>query len=420
MGNRCCLFEMLGPGTLLDRFWMIATCRFAKVDRREQGFTIRQFQLSGRKWYMKLRLKHSCAAMLLILCVSGAAFAQRYVQMNLVSDVPGAAAVTDPNLVNPWGVSFSPTSPFWVSDNGTGLATLYNGAGTPISLVVQVPPPAGGMPPSAPTGQVFNGTTDFVVNAHGVSKAALFIFATEDGTISGWNPGVDTTHAILAVDNSGMGAVYKGLAMGSTPAGNFLYATNFRAGVVEMYDAKFQWVKNFTDWDLPPHYAPFGIANIGGMLYVTFAKQDKAKHDDAAGPHRGFVDVFDTNGNKVKRLVSRGPLNSPWGVALAPAAFGEFSNSLLVGNFGDGHISAFNPTNGHFRGQLLRQEMDEHSRKWFPHRFRHDRDDVLAIDGLWTIVFGNGTATAPTNVLYFTAGPDGESHGLFGTVQPAK
>lgn len=369
---------------------------------------------------MMLRLKFSCAALALVLWISGTSLAQRYVQTNLVSDVPGAAAVTDPNLVNPWGVSFSPTSPFWVSDNGTGVSTLYTGAGTPLSLVVQVPPPMGGMPPSAPTGQVFNGTTDFVVNAHGTSKAAIFIFATEDGTISGWSPAVDPTHAILAVDNSGMGAVYKGLAMGTTSAGNFLYATNFRQGVVEMYDGKFQWVKNFTDWDLPPHYAPFGIANINGMLYVTFARQDKAKHDDLAGPHRGFVDVFDTDGHLVKRFASRGPLNSPWGIALAPANFGRFSNSLLIGNFGDGHISAFNPKNGYFRGQILRQDQDPHSRWCFPHHFRHDRDDVLAIDGLWAIVFGNGTATAPANVLYFTAGPDSESHGLFGTLQPAK
>jgi uncharacterized protein (TIGR03118 family) len=369
---------------------------------------------------MKLTLKLTGAAILLAFSMTGSAFAQRYVQMNLVSDVPGAASVTDPNLVNAWGISFSPTSPFWISDNGTGVSTLYNGAGTPIPLVVQVPPPTGGTPPSTPTGQVFNSTADFVVSANGASQAALFIFATEDGTISGWNPKVDPTNAILAVDNSGMGAVYKGLAMGSTSAGNFLYATNFHEGVIEMYDAHFQWVRNFTDYDLPPHYAPFGVANIGGKLYVTFAKQDKDAHDDSAGPHRGFVDIFDTDGNLIKRLISRGPLDSPWGLALAPAGFGRFSHSLLVGNFGNGRISAFNPRTGFFRGQLRRKDVSARSRGWFPHRFRHDRDDVLTIDGLWAIVFGNGTATAPANLLYFTAGPDGESHGLFGTVQPAK
>lgn len=367
---------------------------------------------------MKSPLKLTCASLLLGLCVAGTAFAQhRYEQTNLVSDMPGAANNTDPNLVNAWGISFSATSPFWISDNGTGVSTLYDGTGKILPLVVQVPPPMGGMPPSTPTGQVFNSTSDFAVTANGVSMPAFFLFATEDGTISGWNPKVDPTNAVLGVDNSGMGAVYKGLAMGSTSSGNFLYATNFHDGVVEMYDGNFQWVKNFTDYDLPPHYAPFGIANIGGELVVTFAKQDADAHDDASGPHRGFVDVFDTDGNLVKRLISRGPLNSPWGVALAPSGFGKFSHSLLVGNFGDGRISAFNPKTGHFRGQLLRKE-DGHSH--WRHHFRHDRDDVLTIDGLWAIVFGNGTATAPGNVLFFTAGPDDEAHGLFGSVAAAK
>jgi uncharacterized protein (TIGR03118 family) len=348
----------------------------------------------------KFRLSSSIITTLLaVLAISGAAVAQRYSQTNLVSNIPGMAAVTDPHLENPWGISFGPTSPFWVADNGTGVSTLYRPDGTPVPLVVTIPPPTGSEGPSAPTGTVFNGTNDFVVSGNGTSGPAVFIFVTENGTIAGWNPGVDLTHAVLVVDNSGLDAVYKGLASARTSKGSFLYATNFHDGVVEMYNSHFQLVKTFTDTSVPPRYAPFNIRNINGKLYVTFAEQDEDKGDDISGPHHGFVDVFDTSGNKLRRLISRGVLNSPWGIALAPANFGRFSNDLLVGNFGDGRISAFDPVTGQFLGQLLNKN-----------------GAVLSIEGLWMITFGN--STAPSNALFFSAGINDEADGLFGRLQP--
>ncbi len=322
-------------------------------------------------------------------------------QTNLVSDVPGWAAVQDPNLVNAWGIDFSATSPVWIADNGTGLSTLYTGTGSIIPLVVTIPPPQGAEGPSAPTGLVFNGTGEFAVKAHDLSGSAFFIFDTEDGTISGWNPTVDPHNAIIAVNNSEKGAIYKGLAIGTTDHGSFIYATNFHSGWVEMYDSSFQWVKNFTDTDLPQGYAPFGIRVLDGRLYVTFALQDEDAEDDVAGPGHGFVDVFDLDGNKLKRLISHGELNSPWGLAIAPANFGKFSGDLLIGNFGNGHINAFNRWTGGARGHMLRPN-----------------GHTLEIDGLWGLHFGNDAAAGPSNTLLFTAGPDDEAHGLFGKLEP--
>src|SRR5947209_3842433 len=277
-----------------------------------------------------------------------------FIQTNLVSDIAGVARFTDPNLVNPWGIALAPTGPIWIADNGAGVSTVYNGAGKALPpnspLVVTIPPPAGSAPgtQAAPTGIVFNGTSDFTVSANGNSAPAIFIFATEDGTISGWNAAVDRTNAILEVDNSavpmaGSGAVYKGLAQGSNANGNFLFATNVRAGTIDVFDknfAKATLAGAFSAPNLPAGFAPFGIRNIGGSLFVTFALQNAAKHDDVAGPGNGFVDVFDTNGNLLKRFASQGSLNSPWGLALAPAKFGIFSNDLLIGDFGDGRINA--------------------------------------------------------------------------------
>jgi uncharacterized protein (TIGR03118 family) len=246
------------------------------------------------------------------------------------------------------------------------------------------------------------------VTEGGKSGSSFFIFATEDGTISGWSPGVDPTHAVLAVDRSGVGAgaVYKGLAIGSNSSGTFIYATNFRFGTVEMFDANFKLVLSFTDpklantCPLPGQcYAPFGIQNIGGNLYVTYALQDAAHHDDVSGPAHGFVDVFDTNGNLIQRLVSHGRLNSPWGLALAPANFGRFSNDLLVGNFGDGRINAIDPNNGAFLGQLSEQP-----------------GNPITIDDLWGLAFGNGASAGGTNELFFTAGINHEADGLFGKI----
>jgi uncharacterized protein (TIGR03118 family) len=347
----------------------------------------------------------------------------QYQILNLVSDLPRSqqwAIFHDTNLVNPWGIAFSPTGPIWVNDNGTGLATVYRAFGQPFpnrasKLIVTIPPPAGGSGPAAPTGMVFNGTTDFVISEGSNSGPAFFIFDTEDGTISGWNPAADSANALLQVDNSQpggpdgleLGAIYKGLAIGNNGSGNFIYAANFRDGVVEMYDSSFHFVKFFTDPNIVPDaeetgFAPFGISAINGQLYVTFAQQNSERHDDLGVD--GFIDVFDFNGNFVKQLVAAGGgvLNSPWGLALAPNNFGEFSNDLIVGNFGDGHISAFDPNSGAFIGQLTNVR----------------GGGLIQIDGLWGLAFGNGHSGQRTNVLYFTAGINDEADGLFGRIHP--
>jgi len=338
----------------------------------------------------------------------------------------------DPNLVNPWGVSEGPQSPFWVSDNGNGTASLYNTAGQPQTLVVAIPTPADPQGASGtPTGQAFNAA--FLqgmfpvkgVNGGGsaTTAGAIFLFATEDGTIAGWNPGVNPPgfdpltlgkHAIIAVDNSANpdachGAVYKGLAIATGSNDTFLYVTNFRAGKVEVYDTAFKPVNlpsgAFTDPHLPSRYAPFNIVavNVNNTteLFVTYAVQNKAKHDDVAGQGKGIVDVYDLNGNLLMRFASHKELNSPWGVALAPAGFGQFGGELLIGNFGDGGINAFDPSNGNSLGPV-----------------RGPQGKPVVIDGLWALQFGNGFAGGDKGTLYFTAGPNGESDGLFGSLAP--
>lgn len=328
----------------------------------------------------------------------------------LVADLPGAD-VMDARLKNAWGVAFSPAgSPFWIADNATGLATLYDGDGTIVPLAVKIPcPPNPGQGSScptaaAPTGIVWNPSTAFLVP--NTKIPAAFIFATEDGTISAWAGGLTPPgNAVLAVDNSqtGPGAVYKGLAFGVNVHGAFLFATNFRAGTIEVFDHNFAAAATdggFVDPDIPAGFAPFGIQNINGDLFVTYAKQNAQKHDDVAGPGNGFVDVFDTDGHLLRRLASRGPLNSPWGVARASFAFGRFSGDILIGNFGDGRITAF-AADGSSLGQL-----------------RDASGKPVAIDGLWTLTLGGG-AKSSSDTLYFTAGPNGETDGLFGTITPA-
>jgi uncharacterized protein (TIGR03118 family) len=326
------------------------------------------------------------------------ALAQHYTQTNLVSDMSGTAAVTDPNLKNSWGLARSATSPWWVADNATGLSTLYKSDGTAVPLVVTIPSPPDSSDPATPTGVVFNGTPDFMLNG----KPAAFIFDTEDGTISAWNGG---TTATLEVDNSKKKAVYKGLALSEFHGAHYLYATNFHSGEVEIYDANFHRVRlsfeSFHDFRIPRGYAPFNIQAIGRNLYVTYAKQDAEKHDDVAGLGHGFVDVFNSAGILQARLQWGPWFNSPWGVALAPSEFGEFSHSLLVGNFGSGQIAAFNPATGMFEGLVLNPD-----------------GSLLTIDGLWALSFGNGGTAGPVNTLFFSAGPNDESDGLFGTLTP--
>lgn len=320
------------------------------------------------------------------------ALAGGYAQTNLVSDGFVPANVTDPDLVNPWGISYSSTSPFWVSDNGTGLATLYNTLGQKQALVVTIPPFAGSA--ATPTGQVFNGTGDF--------NNDVFIFATEDGTISGWRGALGTTAELLA-DNSAARAVYKGLALGSIGVNNYLYAANFRSGAIDVFlgGGAPSLAGNFTDPTLPAGYAPFNVQKLGGNLFVTYALQDAAKHDDVPGSGNGYVDIFDLNGNFVKRLISQGHLDSPWGLALAPANFGEFSNDLLVGNSGDGTINAFDPVTGIWLGTLT-----------------DSQGNPIVNGGLWGLIFGNGGNGGDLDKLYFSAGLNGEADGLFGSLAP--
>ena len=325
-----------------------------------------------------------------------------YRQTNLLSDIPGVARNTDPNLVNPWGMAAGPTTPIWVSDNGADVTTLYSGAinGSqllPAALVV-------GIPNGAPTGQVFNPSTDFSVSNGTAMGAPLFIFASEAGSITGWNPGVPPpapSHS-AQVGVTVPDAVYKGLAITTGSHGDFLYAANFHAGTIDVFDGKYEPVHRsgaFMDPSLPAGYAPFNIQNIDGRLYVTYAKQDAAKHDDVGGAGHGFIDVYSLHGRLLQRLVSGGALNSPWGLALAPDGFGRFSDDLLVGNFGDGTINAYDPATGQFKGQL-----------------KNEDGHVIAINGLWGLRFGNGTAGTPTT-LVFTAGIGDEAHGLMGTIE---
>jgi len=326
-----------------------------------------------------------------------------YEQHDLVSDGTIAADHTDRNLVNAWGLAFGPTTPAWVADNRTGVSTLYDGLGNPQALVVAIPSPTGDSGGS-PTGIVFNGNTnDFVVSKGGASGGSAFIFATEDGVIAGWSPGVDRTHAIRAVTRPD--TVYKGLAIAPNGTASFLYAADFRNGKIDVFDRTFHLVNApgaFRDPAMPAGFAPFNIQNIQGNLYVAYAKQDEAKTDNLKGAGLGFVDVFDANGVLIHRVASRGKLNAPWGLALAPANFGKFSNRLLVGNFGDGAVLAF----------------DAHSHE-FVGRLRKPDGQLLKIDGLWALVFGNGAQHQPTSTLFFTAGPDEENHGLYGTITPA-
>jgi uncharacterized protein (TIGR03118 family) len=341
------------------------------------------------------------------------AHSSAYRQINLVSDQAGKAQLMDPDLVNGWGLAASPGtnatpgSPLWVADNGSDKATLYAGATansvTKVGLVINVTG-------AAPTGQVFNpDTSAFMVHdASGDKGPAVFIFDTENGTIDAWAPGVNPNGAnpstVTEVPrNNGANAVYKGLAEATRSNGkSYLYATNFRSGRVEVYNSNFKPVELpgglFVDKHMPAGYGPFGIAEINGMLYVSFAKQDATLHDDVAGRGHGFVDVFNNDGGFVHRLLNRGALNSPWGMVLAPANFGRFSGDLLVGNFGNGHINVYNSLTGRHKGQL-----------------RRANGQPIVIDGLWGLAFGNGNA-AKTNQLIFSAGPDDESHGLLGKI----
>jgi uncharacterized protein (TIGR03118 family) len=326
--------------------------------------------------------------------------ADLFSQINLVTDdqLINPAMLTDPHLKNAWGISFSATSPFWISDNGSGLVTLYSvnpatNVATITPLVVSIP--GGG----SVTGQVFNSNS-----GSGAFNGDLFLFVSEDGTISGWRGALGTTAETLVALSAGN--VYKGAALYTSSGNTYLYAANFRTGTINVIKGTAgapDLPGNFTDPNLPAGYAPFDIRLLNGRLYVTYALQDASKHDDVAGPGHGFVDVFDTNGNFLGRVASQGTLNSPWGLAIAPATFGQFAGELLVGNFGDGRISAFDLSNNNaFEGQLLDLT-----------------GNPLTIDGLWGLTTGNSGNGGSMDKLYFSAGPNNEANGLFGVIQPA-
>lgn len=345
---------------------------------------------------------------LLLAFAAQPAAAQFYTQHNLVSDGVVAADLVDSSLVNAWGLASSGSSPWWVANNGTDTSTLYNASGPKIAKVGLTVDVAG-----APTGLVFNSGTGFVVHNGAASGAAVFIFATESGSILGWNPGVPppppSTLANVAVPPSS--AVYKGLAIAHTTSGDLLYATDFHHARVDVFDSSFAPVHvagAFTDPNIPPGYAPFGIRNIGGTIYVTYALQDEDAHDDVPGMGHGFVDAYDTAGTFIRRVASRGTLNSPWGLALAPADFGTFSNALLIGNFGDGRIHAYDVGQARGNGAAKYRGM-----------LHSDTGAPLEIEGLWALAFGNNAGAGPATTLFFTSGPDEEKHGLFGSLEPA-
>lgn len=356
--------------------------------------------LAGCEWRIAFALAAFC-------CVP--ANSQHYKQTNLTADQTGMAANTDVNLVNPWGLSRSAGSPWWVSDNGTGLSTLYDGTGAAKPLVVSIPTGDPSLSSTGtPTGTLFNGGSGFALAP---GKPAIFLFVTEDGTISGWNPGVKPNAAVVMV-NHHSASVFKGAAFASVSvegagAVTYLYVADFRKARVQVYDGAFHPYhmseEAFDDDRLPEGYAPFNIQNIGGELYVAFAKQDAAKHDEVDGPGRGFVDVFSPTGRLLRRLEHGEWLNGPWGIALASGDFGVYSHDLLVGQFGSGNVAVYDPVTGRFK-DLLRDAAGK----------------PITISGLWDLSFGNDATAGAATTLYFSAGSDGEQHGLFGSITPVE
>jgi uncharacterized protein (TIGR03118 family) len=350
--------------------------------------------------------------LLMLLTLPPALSAQHYSQTNLVSSISGvgtnAMNPLDSQLLNAWGLTRGPGTPWWVSDNGAGVSTLYNGIGNKQALVVTLPVPNGVSGPSAPTGVVFNGTDDFKVP--GSATATRFIFVTEEGTVIAWNGS-----PAIVVNNSNKEAIYKGCTIAEFNGKHYLYVANFHSGDVEVYDSTFQRVRlqagTFVDDDddrgpafngNPGSFAPFNVQAIGTNVYVSYAKQDKNKEDEVAGPGLGDLIVFDPGGRRLARLQRGDWFNAPWGIAMAPGEFGEFSHALLVGMFGSGQIAAFNPINGAFLGLM-----------------KNPNESTLSIDGLWALAFGAGnTNSGPYNTLFFTAGPNDEHDGLFGTLVP--
>ena len=352
--------------------------------------------------------------------LTGAASAQNtqhYTQTNLTSNMSSLAPVSDSNLINPWGLSRSSGGPRWVSDNGTGLATLYDGTGTAKSLVVTIPPADPSTKTGSPTGTIFNGSSGFQV----MGKPSIFLFVTEDGTVSGWNPGVNLHKAVIAVNEKGK-ASFKGatIATANTHWGpqSLLYAADFRGARVQVFNSSFQRMGEIEerfqhheneneggddDNGIPEGYAPFNVQNIAGDLYVTYAKQDNTKLNEVDGAGLGFVMVYNAEGKRLHRLEHGDYLNAPWGVTLASSDFGAYSHDVLVGQFGSGEILAFDPADGHYLGKLV-----------------GGNNQAIQISGVWGLSFGNGLGAGSATSLYFAAGINGEQGGLFGKITPVE
>jgi len=338
----------------------------------------------------------------LVACSNGDDMNSGYRASALVSDGPVRAAQVDARLVNPWGIAFNPVGFVWVANNGSNTSTLYDGNGVPQTLVVSIP--AGSRGAAAPTGIVFNGSSDFVVSAGGLSGPAPFIFDGEGGTLSAWSPTVNRLNAITVYDDGAGGAVYKGLAIASNGGANTLYAADFHNNKIDVFNASFAKLTlatgSFVDPQLPTGYAPFGIQAIGSRIYVAYALKQTGSDDEVAGPGLGVLAAFNTDGSFVAQLVGpNGALNAPWGIAMAPPDYGAFSNALLVGNFGDGSIHAFNATTGEAIGALTAADGSR-----------------IVLRGLWGIAFGNGLNGQPTNTLFYAAGANDEANGVYGRI----
>ena len=348
-----------------------------------------------RRGHDRLVMAFACVAVVALAAPAAAQKNNAYEQHNLVSDtVEIEADIHDSHLINSWGISASSTSPWWIANADSGFSTVYDVSGPlpALALLVTIP--------GEPTGTVFNGGSGFQLVSGMPTTAARFLFASEDGTIAGWNPTVNLAQAMVVFTSPNPGASYKGLAIAfGTARGDVLYAADFHNAHVDIIGADLHLVDApgaFVDPDLPSGYAPFGIQNINGRIFVAYAKQDEDAEEEVAGEGLGFVDVFDSAGALIRRVASRGALNAPWGMTLAPAGFGRFSGDLLVGNFGDGRINAFDGETFEPRGHLKRPN----------HK-------PVTIDGLWGIGFGNGGGAGPTTTLVFAAGPEEETHGLF-------
>lgn len=327
-----------------------------------------------------------------------------YTPHYLVSDGFVPADHIDPNLINPWGIAFAPpTHPVWVANNGSGTSTLYNGLGVSLPLIVNIPaaPSVGGV--GKPTGIAYNNTAGWHVTNAGRSAPATFLFATKDGTISGWEPTINATQAIIAVDNSASQADYTGLTIGANGSLILLYVANFYSGHIEVYDSGFHPITlagDFTDPGIPAGFAPFNVQNIHGDIYVSYAKQDATKHNPVKKAGFGYVTLFNSRGQYLRRIATEDKLNAPYGMAFAPASFGKYSNHFLVGNYGDGKINCYDPVTNQYRARL------------------HDVNGSLVIKGLLGLSFGNGALIQPTNILFFAAGPDNGVHGAYGNITP--